>query len=355
MGFISISQTSLIKKIIKRFNVIDGEVIKISIIDQFNEDIFFKIDISNGENIKSYLLRFLDKSDYDVDKLNNDFFIKSLNEYLNNDFCNRLVRVSLKGEDDKYYYTNSSMSDNIACCYEFKKYYMLKNIRDINDIKKYGRALGYLHLIYNYYDEPIETDKILKEHNTSEIYIQFLEAIVNYSKNNNLQQLPIPARECIDYIIENKDIYSTIIKLINENKILIMLIHNNIKINNFLLDENENVQDVLGIENVGYGSVLFDIAQVVIDFCSIYYDKSKFNIDYYNAFISGYKNVIALLEIEEKHLKDAIIIMALENAMLNMIQYLINYDKCELLFIDHYLKKAHELIKFSLSVSTELK
>ncbi|MEI8052958.1 MAG: aminoglycoside phosphotransferase family protein [Bacteroidota bacterium] len=155
------------------------------------------------------------------------------------------------------------------------------------------------------------------------------------------------AKECIDYLMSEKDILNTFHQIINENLIPLRIIHADTKISNILFDKFSLVpKAVIDWDTIMPGYFISDLGDMIRTIvCEAGENESNLNKiifrnEYYTAIISGYKTAIQLTENELNLLSYAGKFMTYMQALRFLTDYLNNDVYYTITYPEHNLDRA---------------
>ena len=211
-------------------------------------------------------------------------------------------------------------------CYKFiENARTYETIDDLLIIEQMGIAIGQFEKIM--LDYPLDKlyISIPNFHNSSKRLEQFIQAL-----RRNKRQLKHTIRKEIRFILSHSPYFSIIEKGIINKTIRLIPTHNDTKINNIMIDNNNKSVCLIDFDTIMPGTILYDYGDAIrsialigkedeIDLSIIDIDLTKFH-----SFTKGYLSIMEdnITNEEINHLVDSIIIITLECSMRFLTDYL---------------------------------
>lgn len=361
---LSYADTQKIKLIISEFDVIDGEVKKVTLFRGGRINKTYKVTIKGEEAEKEYLLQEINTNVFkDPHKLMTNVvrvatFINDLNDldWYGTDkpaqssirfIKNKKTQTFLYVTDERFRTADVSWiirNANVGRyyrCYEFIEADVYDCINSPDDMKKLGNAVAEFANVLADYPANVLFETIPDFHNTQKRFENFLISVYKCSIRDYGRVYEV--KDLINKIIERKNIYSVIVNGLKTGDIPTRVTHNDPKLNNVLFDkETGKVKCLIDLDTVMPGSILYDVGDAIRYGANTAseeetdVEKVDFDVELCNNFMEGFIDVMGdkLTDTEKENLYLAPQIMTWELAIRFLTDYLdgnvyfgVSYDK----------------------------
>lgn len=328
------------------------------------------VTIKTGNINKTYKVTFDDagiKTDYIVQDINKFVFknpdqimknIDAVTAHIANKFgngCERYVLNFLKTKDGANYFIDDE--DRFLRSYKFISDSVTYDVFDDLDVlRRAGEAFGRFQMQLSDFDATTLYEIIPDFHNTASRY----EALKQKAQQDPCS-LKAEVRQELEFLLENEDMATSLVKRLNDGIIPLRVTHNDTKCNNVLFDVNTDLPlAVIDLDTVMPGLTAYDFGDAVRFAANTAVedeeDISKVSLDLakYEAFAEGFVSQVskALTQAELETLYLGPIVMALELASRFLADYLdgskyfkCNYEKHNLVRTRCQIALAKDMIK----------
>lgn len=311
-----------VKEIVNKFNVCDGEIMHIILVDSGRINRTYKVVISSGEDTVSYMLQKVNQSVFkDVKAVIGNAIL--VTEHLRNKGMESLEYVYTKDEkpilidgEDAYRLTKFIHAEVFQTVGRPEDMYML------------GQAVGQFTLGLSDLDANKLVDTIPRFHDTQNRYELLLESAVKNARSKS-ERFEI-AYEEMEFVLNRKQFVSVLVDTLAKNEIPLRVTHNDTKLNNVLFDRKKNTpRCMIDLDTVMRGTILYDLADAIryggntaseeeTDLA-----KVSLNLELTRAFFKGFHDTApdVLSEKEKELLPISIMLMTLELGMRFLTDY----------------------------------
>ena len=247
------------------------------------------------------------------------------------------------------------IKDDNGCEHFFRMYEYIDNASTYDEASEQylfeaGKGFGKFQRQLDGFDASELIESIPNFHNTRKRLEAFLSSLDNAYKQKDSDYIS-DAYSCIKYALKHADISNIIMDALETGKIPTRVVHNDTKLNNVMLDNNNNqALCVIDLDTIMPGTMLFDYGDAIrsganagleddVNLKNVYLDKSKFE-----AYTKGFVSEIATIMTPEelKMLAQAPIVLTYELGLRFLTDYLDGnkYFKCDLTRPKHNLERA---------------
>lgn len=298
---------------------------------------------TKGDN--NYILQRINTHVFkDVDVLMNNIVLVTKHLHAKNNDSGLEVILTKDGNtyvehNGEYFRVYNSLEETVS--YTF--------IEDKNLLYEAGISFGKFQKDLFDFDVSKLHETIPDFHNTKTRYEFFKESLRNADPKRKKK-----ASKEIDFILNHEDTATTLVTLLEEEKIPKWVTHNDTKINNILFCSKTNKGAfVIDLDTVMPGSTLYDYGDAIrFTISNLEEDDPKVHnmtlrYDYFESYTKGYlKEVGPLLNpYEKKHLVDSAIIITLELASRFLADYLNGDIYFKTKYDTHNLHRAKNQLK----------
>lgn len=314
--------------------VVTGKNGKKYILQEINNNVFKNVDglMNNIEKVTNYLKEKIAKEGGDS-KRETLTLIKNIN-------------------NDKPYF---KIKDDNGVEHFFRMYEFIENASTYDEASEQylfeaGKGFGKFQRQLDGFDASELIESIPNFHNTRKRLEAFLSSLDNAYKQKDSEYIA-DAYSCIKYALKHADISNIIMDALETGKIPTRVVHNDTKLNNVMLDnDNNQALCVIDLDTIMPGTMLFDYGDAIrsganagleddINLKDVYLDKSKFE-----AYTKGFVSEIATIMTPEELnlLAKAPIVLTYELGLRFLTDYLDGnkYFKCDLTRPKHNLERA---------------
>lgn len=314
--------------------VVTGKNGKKYILQEINNNVFKNVDglMNNIEKVTNYLKEKIAKEGGDS-KRETLTLIKNIN-------------------NDKPYF---KIKDDNGVEHFFRMYEFIENASTYDEASEQylfeaGKGFGKFQRQLDGFDASELIESIPNFHNTRKRLEAFLSSLDNAYKQKDSEYIA-DAYSCIKYALKHADISNIIMDALETGKIPTRVVHNDTKLNNVMLDnDNNQALCVIDLDTIMPGTMLFDYGDAIrsganagleddVNLKNVYLDKSKFE-----AYTKGFVSEIATIMTPEelKMLAQAPIVLTYELGLRFLTDYLDGnkYFKCDLTRPKHNLERA---------------
>ena len=288
---LSYSDIVRLKNIAREFNICDGEITHVIVIDSGRINSTYKITVTGKDDTTSYMLQKINihvfKNVYDV--MDNAIRITS--------------HLRSKGmESLEYIYTREGKvlffdGGDVYRMTKFIHAEVFPNITRPEDMQNLGRAVGAFAIGLGDFDANTLHDTIPNFHNTASRYDDFLQSAIKNllaGKNTRVRDTD----EELKFIVENRSFFGIIVDALLKGEIPTRVTHNDTKINNVLFDRKTNVpRCLIDLDTVMSGSILYDLADAIRSGANTSSEEEKDNkvvridLELMRGFLAGFHEV----------------------------------------------------------------
>lgn len=346
--------------IIKNFDI-RGDIKELNSINNGIINTTYVVKTDDKGNINKYLLQKINTSIFtEPFKLMKN--IENVTKYISlNDSESKDTINVIKAKNNLPLYVTSDP-------FSHKEYYRVYNYIDntisYNKSEKTeivyntGKAFGHFCKVLR--DFPInDLEEIIKDfHNTKKRYDKLIETYKLNPVNRNSR-----AFKQISEIISREEECSVLVNLLEDNKIPYRVTHNDIKVNNVLMDSvTKEPVAVIDLDTVMKGSGLYDYGDGVRSAASnaledeTNLDNVYINMDMFKAYTDGYLSEMApyLNEEEILNMANSIKIITLELAIRFLDDYLSGDTYFKTNYVDHNLDRCKNQLKLVNDIDEKL-
>lgn len=212
----------------------------------------------------------------------------------------------------------------------------------------YGRFTS----ILSDFDVSLLNNNIPEFHNTLYRYNDMLKSI----KDDEFDRAKEVVKE-IEYLKSCKDYYSIIVDKLNSNELPYRVCHNDTKIDNLLVDYNDELLSVIDFDTLMPGSLLYDFGDLARSSLLFSMDERKnINLDTFKCVVRGFYNATKQIITKEEIslLATSIYIITLELAMRFLTDYLKGDKYFKSNYIGHNLDRCKKQISLSKAIFVNL-
>lgn len=314
--------------------------------------------VVTGKNGKKYILQEINNNVFkNVDGLMNN--IEKVTNYLKEKIAQeggdskRETLTLIKNiNNDKPYF---KIKDDNGVEHFFRMYEFIENASTYDEASEQylfeaGKGFGKFQRQLDGFDASELIESIPNFHNTRKRLEAFLSSLDNAYKQKDSEYIA-DAYSCIKYALKHADISNIIMDALETGKIPTRVVHNDTKLNNVMLDnDNNQALCVIDLDTIMPGTMLFDYGDAIrsganagleddVNLKNVYLDKSKFE-----AYTKGFVSEIAPIMTPEelKMLAQAPIVLTYELGLRFLTDYLDGnkYFKCDLTRPKHNLERA---------------
>ncbi len=214
-----------------------------------------------------------------------------------------------------------------------------------------GKAFGEFQNYLAEFDASVLTEAIPDFHNTPKRFSNFLKALEKDEFGR--------AKECqaeIDFLLKNKDTYSTVVEGLADGSIPLRVTHNDTKLNNILMDADTNeARAVIDLDTIMPGSMLYDFGDSIRFGASTAaedekdLDKVHFDINLFKAYAEGYCGAVkdSITQKEADLLPYGAYLMTVECGMRFLTDYLSGDTYFATKYAGHNLVRSRTQLKLA--------
>ena len=316
------------ENIIKKFDVA-GEIVTYGRYGEGHINDTYLVVLNNEGNQELYILQKINNKIFpNVEGLMNN--IELVTSYLrniiiiNNGDVNRETMNLIKTLDNNNYYFDGV---NYYRMFVFvRDTITLQIVENKEDFKESAIAFGRFQKLLKDFDATKLVEVIKDFHNTEVRFNHFLRTL-ELDKCDRAKE----CKEEIEFVLQRKEDWLKVIRLIEEKKIPLKVTHNDTKLNNVLLDKDtKKGVCVIDLDTVMPGSSLYDFGDSIRFGCNtasedeVDLSKVTFSLEYFEAYVEGFLSEVrdSLNEYEKEYLAYSAKLLTLE---------------CGIRFLDDYL------------------
>lgn len=339
---LSYSDIQRIKEVVNRFNVCDGEITHVILVDSGRINSTFKIVITSEDDTTSYMLQKLNQGVFkDVKAVMDNAII--VTDHLRSKGLESLEYVYTKDGEPILWQGNDA--------YRMTKFIHAEVFQTVGrpkDMYMLGQAVGQFALGLNDLDATKVVDTIPRFHDTQNRYELLLESAIKNARVGGVRLFK--SNDELDYVIAHKEEVERLVSALARNEIPLRVTHNDTKLNNVLFDRKNNTpRCMIDLDTVMQGTILYDLADAIRYGANTAseeetdYSKVSVNLELIKAFLEGFKATAPdlLTEKEKELLPIAIILMPLELG----IRFLTDYYDGDKYFSVSPGNEDHNLIR----------
>ncbi len=332
MEKLSYAKSQEIKDIIEKFNIMKGQIKKISTFDNGRIHKTYKVVIRGKNKDKTYLLQEINTNVFtNTDKLIQN--IVDVTNYINENGGTSIVFINVKSNKNEYLLKKIQGRDSryFGCfrCYEYIEADVYQCVNSPSDMYILGKAVAGFAKSLEKYDVNTLHETIPDFHNTPKRFEDLLISIYECSKKDPKRLANVYT--LINTIISRRENFSIITDGLKSGEIPTRVTHNDPKLNNVLFDkETGEPICMIDLDTVMPGSILYDIGDAIRYCANTASEEEKdtsnvhFKTDLCIEFIKGYMEVMRdiLTPKEIEYMYRAPEIMAWELAIRFLTDYL---------------------------------
>jgi len=331
-------------EVLKKFNLLAD----VDTVDRFGRGDLNRSYLVNTKIGSNYVLQLIDNKIFKKpeDVIENIEQIITYTNTLSEDLHLNLNVKILKCDNNKFV----RIDGTYWRCYKLDEdTRILKKIVNKKMIYEVGQRIGHFHKCTKDFSAEELNVTLPDFHNTYKHY----QKLENYVFEDKIEE-SIPLFNETKFIIDRKEDLKLITKLLKTKAIPLRVTHNNLRLNNMLLDDNSyKVIAIIGFDAIMPGSLLYDFGDALRYFASTTredennLDLVKINIEFFKEFTRGYlEEVISFItDKEEEHLIDAYKIMTLENGIIHLTDYINGNKKYKTEYKEQNLDRARNQFK----------
>jgi N-acetylhexosamine 1-kinase len=330
-------------EVLKKFGIFDS----VDSVDRFGRGIINRTYLASAKNNR-YILQMI----------NNEVFkdpedvIKNINAI--NDFSLKeplLEKVifgpALKAVGDGSQFVK--VEDTFWCGYVLPKTTsVFKKVINNTLIHEIGKGVGLFQRSMIGFEPKKLKITISDCHDTFKLYSNLQKAIFeDYEK-------AVPLFNETKFLDDRQGVMTMLSNLLNTGQVPLRVIHNNFRLSNMLFDSNTyQFKGLIGLDAVMPGTLLTDFGDSIRYFTSTSREDEsnlefvKINMTFFKEFVKGFFEQVKefITDRETEYLVDSVKIMALENAIRFLTDYLMNNKKYHVDYLEQNLDRAKNQIK----------
>ena len=311
-----------VKALVNKFDVCDGDITHIILVDSGRINRTYKVVISSGEDTVSYMLQKVNQTVFkDVGAVIGNAIL--VTEHLRNKGMESLEYVFTK--------TGEPLLIDGNDAYRLTKFIHAEVFQTVGrpeDMYMLGQAVGQFTLGLADLDANKLIDTIPRFHDTQNRYKLLLESAIKNARVNS-ERFDL-AYEDMEFVFEHKESVSILVDALAKGEIPLRVTHNDTKLNNVLFDRKKNTpRCMIDLDTVMRGTILYDLADAIRYGANtaseeeIDLTKVSLNLELTKAFFEGFQDSApgVLTEKEKELLPISIMLMTLELAMRFLTDY----------------------------------
>ncbi|HBP25718.1 MAG TPA: hypothetical protein DD618_02040 [Acholeplasmatales bacterium] len=215
-------------------------------------------------------------------------------------------------------------------------------------INEIGRGVGLFQKSLAAFDPKKLKITIPDCHDTFKLYTQLQKAV------NEDYEKAIPLFNETKFLDDRQGALTMLSNLLNTGQVPLRVVHNNLRLSNMLFDSKTyQFKGLIGLDAVMPGTLLTDFGDSIRYFTSTSREDEsnlefvKINMTFFGEFVQGYFEQVKgfITDRETEYLVDSVKIMALENAIRFLNDYLLDNKKYHVDYLEQNLDRAKNQIK----------